>query len=142
MLLHCCCSRHAVAHLSHPLIILYLSSKTQEIETSVVAVLSPRVKPDEGGSGGVTLSVDKAASLFKLGTAADFVRCKAERRDGRPCRMPVNGAAAEYCCFHAGAALKAMTQSGRKEVSGSGCGDWRHRRMQHAHALRAASDAS
>ena len=90
------------------------------METSIIAVLSARVKREEGGGGGLTLSVDKAAQLFKLGTAADFGRCKADRKDGRPCSMAVNLSVAEYCCFHAAAAVKAM-RTGRKELGTGGC---------------------
>ena len=100
----------------------------QEIETSIVAVVSAKVKRDDGGGAagggaaksGVSLSIDRAAQLYKLGTAADFARCKADRKDGRPCSMAVNKSISEYCCFHAAAAIKAL-QTGRMELGGGGC---------------------
>jgi hypothetical protein len=88
-----------------------------------LAVVSAKVKRDDEGGGarsGVSLSIDKAAQLYKLGTAADFARCKADRKDGRPCSMAVNKSVSEYCCFHAGAAIKAL-QTGRMELGGGGC---------------------
>jgi hypothetical protein len=97
-----------------------MPSRVQEMETAVLAVLGARVKREEGGDGGVTLSIDKAAQLFKLGLAADFGRCKADRKDGRPCSMAVNRAVSEYCCFHAAAAVKQL-RSGRMELSTGGC---------------------
>ena len=109
----------------------------QEIETSIVAVVSAKVKRDDDGGGagggsaksGVSLSIDKASQLYKLGTAADFARCKADRKDGRPCSMAVNKSVSEYCCFHAAAAIKAL-QTGRMELGGGGC--VRLRRIAHA----------
>jgi minichromosome maintenance protein 10 len=96
----------------------------QEIETSLLAVVCARVKREEGGVGGVgagvSLSIDKAAQLFKLGTAADFGRCKADRKDGKACSMAVNKAVCEYCMYHAAAAAKTM-RSGRMELSNGGC---------------------
>ena len=93
-----------------------------------MAVVSAKVKRDDGGGAagggaaksGVSLSIDKAAQLYKLGTAADFARCKADRKDGRPCSMAVNKSVSEYCCFHAAAAIKAL-QTGRVELGGGGC---------------------
>ena len=100
----------------------------QEIETSLIAVVSAKVKRDDDGGGagggsarsGLSLSIDKAAQLYKLGTAADFARCKADRKDGKPCSMAVNKSISEYCCFHAAAAIKAL-QTGRMELGGGGC---------------------
>ncbi len=95
----------------------------KESETSLLAVLSARVKREDGASGGtagVTLSIDKAAQLWRIGAAADFGRCKAERKDGKPCSMAVNRGASEFCIFHAAAAIKTL-RSGRLELGTGGC---------------------
>lgn len=95
----------------------------KETETSLLAILGARAKSDGDGPGGggpgLSLSVDKASQLFRLGMAADFGRCKADRKDGKACSMAVNRAVSEYCCFHAAAAAKAL-QSGRMELGTGG----------------------
>jgi len=95
----------------------------KETETSLLAIVGARVKPEGevpgAGGPGLSLSVDKAGQLFRLGLAADFGRCRADRKDGKPCSMAVNRAVSEYCCFHATAAAKAL-QSGRMELGAGG----------------------
>jgi minichromosome maintenance protein 10 len=105
----------------------------KESEASILALLAPKVKA-EGGA--VTLTVDQPAQLFKLGTAADFALCKADRKDGRPCSMVVNARVCEFCPFHAGAALKAMGQNkgGRMELSGGNASFSLRKRMLAASA--------
>lgn len=93
----------------------------KEIEGSILVVLAPKISRPEDGAGEVAFSVDKGAQLFKLGWAADFGFCKAERKDGKPCTMAVNVRVCEYCSYHAGAALKALEArpNGRMDASGS-----------------------
>jgi minichromosome maintenance protein 10 len=88
----------------------------KETEGSLVAVVAAKASKSEGRD--LSLSVDRGAQLFKLGTSADFALCKGERRDGLRCTMAVNARLCEYCPFHASAQLKTM-QSSRQELGGN-----------------------
>ena len=111
---------------------------SKEHEGSLVCLLAPKVSTSnsahDGGGPGFSLSVDKGAQLFKLGTAADFGLCKGERKDGRPCSMPVNKSVCEYCKYHAAAALKALDSRppGRMDASGSARAMTERRRLMQA----------
>ena len=111
---------------------------SKEHEGSLVCLLAPKVgasshAPDGGGPG-FSLSIDKSGQLFKLGTAADFGLCKGERKDGKPCTMPVNRHVCDYCKYHAAAALKALDSRppGRMDASGSARAMTERRRLVQA----------
>ena len=93
----------------------------KESEGAILAVVAPKASPPSSGyAGGPCLSIDKPPQVFKLGTAADFGLCKAERKDGRPCGAGVNARACEYCPRHAAAALARLRGDGRKETANGG----------------------
>ena len=70
----------------------------------------------DGGRPSATVDGKDPRALWKLGTSADFGRCRGVRRDGNNCTMHVNRSLSEYCSYHASAALKAFTRSGRMNV--------------------------
>lgn len=68
----------------------------KEAVGSLVAVFKPKVKAD----GEFSLSVESGAQVWLLGGSKDFGYCKATKKDGEPCRMPVNTTACDYCSYH------------------------------------------
>ena len=70
----------------------------------------------DGGRPSATVDGKDPRALWKLGTSADFGRCRGVRRDGNNCTMHVNRSLSEYCSYHASAALRAFTRSDRMNV--------------------------
>ena len=69
----------------------------------------------------VTLSIDAYSQLLICGDSLDFAYCSGKRKDGQPCRIPVNKSTCEYCSYHVGAAYKQIS-SLRRELQGGSLG--------------------
>jgi minichromosome maintenance protein 10 len=67
---------------------------------SVIGLLSPVILPPSEKSNSCALKVDQSARLISIGLSYDLGTCKAMRRDGTPCSMPVNKHMLQYCRFH------------------------------------------
>lgn len=69
----------------------------------------------------VTLSIDSHSHLLICGDSLDFAYCSGKRKDGQPCRIPVNKSTCEYCSYHVGAAYRQIS-SLRRELQGGSLG--------------------
>ena len=81
---------------------------------SLVCVVSGKTRR---AGDGVTMSIFEHSQLTVLGRSADFGYCSSKRKDGQPCRIPVNVNKCEYCSYHVGSAFKKIG-SLRQELQG------------------------
>ena len=92
----------------------------REPEGTIWSVVDAQLNESRGdrdkGRPSATVDGKDPRALWKLGTSADFGRCRGVRRDGVNCTMHVNRSLSEYCSYHASAALKAFTRSDRMNV--------------------------
>ncbi|EFN59862.1 hypothetical protein CHLNCDRAFT_133673 [Chlorella variabilis] len=113
----------------------------REAEGSIVALLSPKVKTE----GDFSLSVDSAdqaralsapqahfpsscfllclmlspPAVWVLGQSTEFGYCKSKKKNGEPCRMPVNAARCPFCPYHVKSEYNRMKPTGRTEFQTS-----------------------
>ena len=85
---------------------------------SLVCVVGARTRRSVDA---VTLSIDSYSQLMICGDSLDFGYCSGKRKDGQPCRIPVNTSTCEYCSYHVGAAYKQIS-SLRRELQGGSLG--------------------
>ena len=92
----------------------------REPEGTIWSVVDAQLNESRGdrdkGRPSATVDGKDPRALWKLGTSADFGRCRGVRRDGNNCTMHVNRSLSEYCSYHASAALRAFTRSDRMNV--------------------------
>lgn len=81
---------------------------------TLVCIVSGRTRRS---ADAVTLSIDDYSQLIVCGDSVDFGYCSGTRKDGQPCRIPVNKHTCEYCAYHVGAAYRQIS-SLRRELQG------------------------
>lgn len=96
----------------------FLDFRNEVKPGSLVCVVGGRTRRSVDA---VTLSIDSYAQLMICGDSTDFAYCSGKRKDGQPCRIPVNKSTCEYCSYHVGAAYKQIS-SLRKELQGGSLG--------------------
>eukprot|EP00884_Botryococcus_braunii_P012065 jgi/Botrbrau1/2085/Bobra.0047s0046.2 len=79
-------------------------------EGCLVALMNPKVK---AGDKSPMVSVSSEEGLIKLGTAADFGRCKSRRQNGGICGNAINVSRAAYCDYHVAGELRKMRSAHR-----------------------------
>ncbi|GAB4814670.1 hypothetical protein N2152v2_001716 [Parachlorella kessleri] len=83
----------------------------KESEGTLIALFSPKVRSE----GDFALSVDSPEQLWVLGSAKEFGYCKANKKNGEPCRMPVNAARCPYCPYHVQSEYNRLKPTRRNE---------------------------
>ncbi|MCL7047749.1 hypothetical protein MKW94_020345 [Papaver nudicaule] len=76
----------------------YITFSKEPVGT-VFALFNSKVRKDTEGSG-FSLSIFSAGQVLKMGTSADFVLCKAKRKDGVDCTTAINKRQGIYCKYH------------------------------------------
>ncbi|KAL3156121.1 hypothetical protein ABBQ32_012418 [Trebouxia sp. C0010 RCD-2024] len=81
---------------------MFLNGKAQadlskETDGSLVAFFNPEARITDSK---LSLSVQSAQQVVKLGTSIDMGFCRAKRKDGTPCRNAVNTGACPFCDYH------------------------------------------
>eukprot|EP00891_Asterochloris_glomerata_P006657 jgi/Astpho2/6657/fgenesh1_pg.00101_%23_46_t len=120
-----------------------------QFEGAVVAVWGPQCKTDEEGR--FSFSVSTCEQVTRLGQSTSFGFCRARRKDGMPCRNPVNVDTCPYCDYHVGSEFKkvqskrgqfaesklhsAFKQQGGKGLSGAKLGTKRLRMTENGEVL-------
>ncbi|PSC68556.1 MCM10-like protein [Micractinium conductrix] len=87
----------------------------KEPEGTIIALFTPKVRAE----GDFSLSVESAEQVWVLGQSPEFGYCKATKKNGEPCRMPVNAARCPYCVYHVQSEYNKMKPVGRNEFQTS-----------------------
>ena len=86
---------------------------------ALVAIICPKAASSDGE---FKLSVQSPEQIWYLGTSAEFGYCKATRKDGKACTIPVNTAKCQYCTYHVEHEMNKVLPRGRNEFQGSTIG--------------------
>ena len=75
---------------------------------AIVALVSPKCLASRTGFDDkrFAISVNDAERVIILGHSKDYARCKATRKDGKPCNKAVNATKCGYCEFHIASRFK------------------------------------
>ncbi|KAL4421928.1 hypothetical protein ABPG77_005212 [Micractinium sp. CCAP 211/92] len=87
----------------------------REPEGTIVALFTPKVRAE----GDFSLSVDSADQIWVLGQSPEFGYCEAKKKNGEPCRMPVNAARCPFCPYHVQSEYNKMKPTARNEFQTS-----------------------
>ncbi|KAL4437421.1 hypothetical protein ABPG75_004560 [Micractinium tetrahymenae] len=87
----------------------------REPEGTIVALFTPKVRAE----GDFSLSVDSAEQIWVLGQSPEFGYCKAKKKNGEPCHMPVNVARCPFCPYHVQSEYNKMKPTSRNEFQTS-----------------------
>ncbi|KAA6429228.1 MAG: MCM10 protein [Trebouxia sp. A1-2] len=115
---------------------LFLFGKAQtglwkETEGSIIAVFGPEARIADSK---FSMSVDSEQQVVKLGTSVDMGFCRANKKDGTPCRNAVNINACPFCDYHVQGEYNKI-RSKRSECKDSHL----HRAFHHANGARLGS---
>eukprot|EP01147_Barroeca_monosierra_P009567 gene9567-1794_t len=89
----------------------------REENGTFIGVCSPTVMDQRGSSTSAMLTVRNPAQLLIVGICSDYGICRALKRDGSSCSVPVNLQLGEYCSSHVTAAYRKKTRSGRQVLN-------------------------